>query len=283
MHLQLEAGEAGAEAEVPPAAAEGLVVRLRAVDVEASAGRRRRPRRATPTRTTCIDLLALLDRLAADLGVLGRGAHEPLHDGRVAQDLLDGARDQRRGRRAAPAAARGARAAPACPRGGVAGRVVAGEDQQAKNTRISVVGQLLAVDLGLAQAHDERSSTPSAACALDLRVQVAGHLARTSRWRRPGSGERCASSICSVHSQNFGMSSSGTPISSARTPSGIGTAMSSTKSHSPGLDDLVDDARHARADLVLELGDGARRERLLQDQPVLRVLAAGPCRAAGCG
>ena len=83
-------------------------VRVRlAVDVEASAGRRTRPRRGWPTCSTSRPCRP--PRSPCREHGVGRGrAAEVVQRVRVAQDLLDRARDQRCGRRAARRAARGA-------------------------------------------------------------------------------------------------------------------------------------------------------------------------------
>ena len=84
-------------------------VRVRvAVDVEAPAGRRTRSRRGWPTcrTSTTLSPAAIVD--AVQLGVGGRGAPEVVQRVRVAQDLLDRARERATGRRAARRAGRGA-------------------------------------------------------------------------------------------------------------------------------------------------------------------------------
>ena len=96
------------------------------------------------------DLLALGDRLAADLGVLGGGAAEVDHRRRPAHDLLD------RVLRVGVEVARPQRALvgvllerphPVADRG--AGGLVAGDDEQDEERRELGDGQPLTVDLGV--------------------------------------------------------------------------------------------------------------------------------------
>ncbi len=66
-------------------------------------------------------------------------------------------------------------------------------------------------------------------------------------------------------------SSWGTPISSAMACSGSSEAMSTTKSHSPRIDDVVDDQARLGAQPFFEKADHARCEALVDEEPVPRV------------
>ena len=151
--LDLGAGEAGAEAEVLAAAAEGHVVVGRAADVE---GVRVLEHLLVAVGGGVVhdDLVALLDRHAADLGVACGGAPEV-----VDRRCPSGASPPRRCPRATGRRG-GARAWSGCSMQGehrvvdeVPGGLVAGDDQRDEEEVELGVGEPLAVDLGV---HERR-------------------------------------------------------------------------------------------------------------------------------
>ena len=77
--------------------------------------------------------------------------------------------------------------------------------------------------------------------------------------------------VSSVQRKTCSRSSSGTPTRSAMTCSGSQSAMSVTRSHSSLAGERADDAVDAIADPILELGDPAGREALVDQLAQLRV------------
>ena len=230
-HDQLEPRQTRAQAEVAPAAAEGVVVGLEAVDVELLgaledglvAGRARVPHDHAVARG---------DLPARDLGVAGGGAVEPLHDARPAQDLLDGAGDQVRvgaqlGERVGVVEQRADAAG--C---GVARGVVPGEGEQPEEDEDLAVVERTAVDLRVAQSREHGVGAAFGGLARDLLAEI-GASSTNAASAASGSGERVAASTSSVQERKRARSSSGTPSSSESTPIGTGTASSRAMSAAP--------------------------------------------------
>ena len=76
----------------------------------------------------------------------------------------------------------------------------------------------------------------------------------------------------SIHSNSLWRSSWGTPMISAMACSGSSAAMSTTKSHSPRSMTLSTIVVDAARSVLVEQPDHARREALVDEQPVARVL-----------
>ena len=144
---QLQPRQRGAEAEVPAAGAERLVLGV-AAHVEA-VGVLVARRVAVGGDVPHDDLVALADRLAGELGVARGGAPEVGEGGEHAQRLLDGAGDQRRVVEQELALLGVLHERPHAAAVGGLGAVVARGHEQEEAHHDLVLLELLAVDLGV--------------------------------------------------------------------------------------------------------------------------------------
>ena len=277
MSLQLHAGQVGAEAEVR---------RRRRRTRCARSGQRSMSKRERIVEHLLVavgrdvpddDLVALLDLLAVDLGVGRGGAAEVEHRRRPAQDLLDRAVERAVGVVAQqPRTARGScMQRPHAARGGVAGGLVAGDREQQHEHVELELGELVAVDLGVDQLGDDVVARVGLALLgelVDVHVELGRRVCAPSSCRPRTRGRRAPIMRFDQSNSSLRRSSCGTPMISAIACSGSSAARSIDEVARAALDDVVDDEDRAVLQVLLEQPDHPRREALVDQQAVARVL-----------